>query len=58
MNTVTEQQNSTIIRVNISPSDRRKAKAYAKSQGYSFGGWLALLISREITKCEGERREA
>jgi len=58
MNTVTKQQDSTIVRVSISPSDRRKAKAFAKSQGYSFGGWLASLISRELSKTEGDRRES
>lgn len=58
MNTVTEQQNSTIVRVNITPADRRKAKAFAKSQGYSFGGWLSVLISKELSKSEGEGAKA
>lgn len=36
------------LTVSITPEEREKAKAFAKSQGMTFQGWLGQLIRREL----------
>ena len=46
MNNQTESY--ILVKVSISPNDKARAKALAKSQGMTFQGWLGQLIKREL----------
>lgn len=43
--------NSTeMLRANISQEEKESARKLAKSQGYTFQGWLGQIIKRELYK--------
>lgn len=56
MNTKNGVKN-TILRAEITESQRRQAKELAKSKRMTFSGWLGLLIESELEKTQaGDRR--
>ena len=38
------------VKISITKELRAKASRYAKSQGYTFSGWMGQLIKRELEK--------
>ncbi|MDC7250477.1 MAG: hypothetical protein PQJ49_11225 [Sphaerochaetaceae bacterium] len=47
-NIITE--NTYLLRVGISELEKNYAKNIAKSQGYTFQGWLGQLVKKELEK--------
>lgn len=48
-----EKRRTVAIMASINAEQRAKAKKLAKSQGYSFQGWVGNLIIKAISKADG-----
>jgi len=46
----TQKYDFTTLKVPISKQQRERAKAFAKSKGYTFGSWIVSLIDKEMAE--------
>ncbi len=46
----TQKYDFTTLKVPISKQKRERAKAFAKSKGFTFGSWIVSLIDKEMEK--------
>lgn len=44
-----------IVRVRMSEDTEKEAKEIAEEEGYTFSGWLKMLVAREIKRIKRRR---